>query len=122
MIRLHLHSAVHELETSTRFYSALFGRKPDYARRNLGDPAVNCAISRHSAASGIDPVGLQAETTEEPAAIRECVEAAGISGNAQPQKTCCNARSDKYWTRDPQEIARESFHTPGQIRTEFPLA
>jgi hypothetical protein len=25
--------------------------------------------------------------------------------------TCCYAKSDKYWTLDPQGIAWESFHT-----------
>jgi hypothetical protein len=28
---------------------------------------------------------------------------------------CCYARSDKYWTTDPQGVAWESFHTLGDI-------
>jgi hypothetical protein len=30
---------------------------------------------------------------------------------AQKGASCCYARSDKYWTIDPQGIAWESFHT-----------
>ena len=29
----------------------------------------------------------------------------------EAQTTCCYARSDKYWVRDPQGIAWEHYHT-----------
>ena len=51
MSRLHVHIAVDDIEENTRFYSALFGSdpsvsKPDYAKWDLTDPAVNFAISK----------------------------------------------------------------------------
>ena len=50
MKRFHVHVAVHDLEHSVRFYSALFAAEPtvkkdDYAKWQLDDPRVNFAIS-----------------------------------------------------------------------------
>jgi Glyoxalase/Bleomycin resistance protein/Dioxygenase superfamily len=122
MSRLHLHVAVQDLDHSIRFYSALFGRapsikKPDYAKWDLTDPAVNFAISRRSRSTGLDHAGLQAESTAELDAIRQRLDAAGITGQAQDNTACCYARSDKYWTLDPQGIAWETFHTLDTIPT-----
>ena len=87
MKRLHVHVAVHDLEQSVRFYSALFAAQPavkkdDYAKWMLEDPRVNFAISTR-----------------------------GVATTAQKGASCCYAKSDKYWTIDPQGIAWESFHT-----------
>ena len=122
MSRLHLHIAVTDMETSIRFYSALFGcppgiEKPDYAKWDLADPAVNFAISTRRRAIGLDHAGLQAESAAELDSIRQRLSAAGISGRGQDNATCCYARSDKYWTQDPQGIAWETFHTLDSIPT-----
>ena len=95
MKRLHVHVSVRDLEQSIRFYSALFAaepavRKPDYAKWMLDDPRVNFAIStRAGRAAGIDHLAI----------------------TAQKGASCCYAKSDKYWTLDPQGIPWESFHT-----------
>ena len=122
MSRLHVHIAVDDIENSIRFYNALFSHTPtvhkaDYAKWELTDPAVNFAISTHGLHTGIDHVGLQADSDEELHAIQARLEHAGITGQAQPDATCCYAESDKYWTTDPQGIAWETFHTLDTIPT-----
>lgn len=122
MSRLHVHIAVDNLEQNIRFYRALFGceptvSKPDYAKWELADPAVNFAISSRGNRSGVDHIGIQADSDAELAAIRSRLEQANIAGREQPGSACCYARSDKYWTQDPQGIAWESFHTLGTIPT-----
>ena len=122
MSRLHVHIAVADIEDSIRFYNALFDqppsvRKPDYAKWDLDDPAVNFAISARGAKAGIDHVGLQAGSDDELKAIRDRLEAAGIDGREQRDAACCYAKSDKYWTQDPQGIAWETFHTLDTIPT-----
>ncbi len=102
MKRFHVHVAVHDLEQSVRFYSALFAAEPtvkkdDYAKWQLDDPRVNFAISARAMKNGLDHLGIQAEDN--------------ISISEQKGASCCYARSDKYWTIDPQGIAWESFHT-----------
>jgi hypothetical protein len=48
-------------------------------------------------------------------ALREQVSKAQISAFDQPNADCCYARSDKYWTTDPQGVAWETFHTLDSI-------
>jgi hypothetical protein len=120
MKRLHVHVAVHDLQQSIRFYSALFAAQPavtkdDYAKWMLDDPRVNFAISKRSAKTGLDHLGIQAENEEELEAIGSQFAQADVSTLAQKGASCCYAKSDKYWTVDPQGIAWESFHTLGTV-------
>jgi catechol 2,3-dioxygenase-like lactoylglutathione lyase family enzyme len=114
--RLHVHVAVHDLQQSIRFYSALFAAEPavkkhDYAKWMLEDPCVNFAISTRSAKVGLDHLGIQAENDEELEEIGARLAQADVAVMPQKGATCCYAKSDKYWTLDPQGIAWESFHT-----------
>jgi len=116
MKRLHVHVAVHDLAQSLRFYSALFAadptvKKDDYAKWQLDDPRVNFAISTRGKAAGLDHLGIQAENDAELEEIGARLAAADVSVMPQKNAACCYAKSDKYWTLDPQGIAWESFHT-----------
>ena len=116
MKRLHVHVAVHDLQQSIRFYSALFGAEPavkkdDYAKWMLEDPRVNFAISNRSSKAGIDHLGIQAENGAELEDVGSRLAQADVAITAQKGASCCYAKSDKYWTLDPQGIAWESFHT-----------
>ena len=116
MKRLHVHVAVHDIAQSIRFYSALFAAQPsvtknDYAKWMLEDPRVNFAISKRGAKTGLDHLGIQAENEAELEGIGSQLAQADVSTLAQKGASCCYAKSDKYWTIDPQGIAWESFHT-----------
>jgi catechol 2,3-dioxygenase-like lactoylglutathione lyase family enzyme len=122
MSRLHVHIAVDDLDQNIRFYSAMFGAEPavvksDYAKWDLADPAVNFAISSRARNAGLDHVGIQADSAEELAALQARLDAAGVAGREQSGAACCYARSDKYWSLDPQGIAWEAFHTLDIIPT-----
>jgi glyoxalase/bleomycin resistance protein/dioxygenase superfamily protein len=116
MKRMHVHVGVHDLAQSVRFYSALFAARPtvlkdDYAKWQLDDPRVNFAISTRARRAGIDHLGIQAESSEELEAIGVRLAQADVSTIPQKDASCCYAKSDKYWTLDPQGVAWESFHT-----------
>jgi len=116
MKRLHVHVSVHDLEQSIRFYSSLFASEPsvkkdDYAKWMLDDPRVNFAISNRSSKKGVDHLGIQAENGGELEELGARLAQADVSVTAQKGASCCYAKSDKYWTLDPQGIAWESFHT-----------
>jgi catechol 2,3-dioxygenase-like lactoylglutathione lyase family enzyme len=116
MKRFHVHVAVSDLEQSIRFYSALFGakpsvKKPDYAKWMLEDPRINFAISDGHSRQGVDHLGLQAEDGDELEEIGSRLAQADVATSAQKGASCCYAKSDKYWTKDPQGVAWESFHT-----------
>jgi catechol 2,3-dioxygenase-like lactoylglutathione lyase family enzyme len=116
MKRFHVHVAVNDIPQSVRFYSALFGseptvRKDDYAKWMLDDPRVNFAISVRAKESGVDHLGIQAEDDAELEDIGSRLAQADVSVTPQKGASCCYAKSDKYWTVDPQGVAWESFHT-----------
>ena len=120
MKRFHVHVSVDDLDANVRFYSAMFGAppailKPDYAKWMLGDPRVNFAISSRGVKVGVDHLGVQVESASELTALREQAAAAKFAGLDQANAECCYARSDKYWTTDPQGIPWETFHTLGSI-------
>jgi catechol 2,3-dioxygenase-like lactoylglutathione lyase family enzyme len=116
MKRFHVHVGVHNLKQSIRFYSALFAaeptvRKDDYAKWQLEDPRINFAISTFAGQAGIDHLGMQAENGEELEDLGSRLAQADVAVTEQKGASCCYAKSDKYWTIDPQGIAWESFHT-----------
>jgi catechol 2,3-dioxygenase-like lactoylglutathione lyase family enzyme len=120
MKRLHVHVAVNDLAQSLRFYSALFAAQPtvkkdDYAKWQLDDPRVNFAISTRGKAAGLDHLGIQADDDAELEDIATRLAQADVSVMPQKNAACCYAKSDKYWTLDPQGIAWESFHTLDSI-------
>ncbi|HKW37442.1 MAG TPA: ArsI/CadI family heavy metal resistance metalloenzyme [Burkholderiales bacterium] len=115
MKRFHVHVGVHDLNKSIRFYSALFAteptvRKDDYAKWQIDDPRINFAISTRPG-KGVDHLGFQAENAAELEEIASRLAQADVAMAPQKGVSCCYAKSDKYWTIDPQGVAWESFHT-----------
>jgi catechol 2,3-dioxygenase-like lactoylglutathione lyase family enzyme len=120
MKRFHVHVAVDDLAANIRFYSSAFGVPPtvvkdDYAKWMLDDPRVNFAVSARGAKPGLDHLGFQVESDDELATLRKRIADADIAALDQPGAACCYARSDKYWTTDPQGIAWETFRSLGTI-------
>ena len=118
MKRLHLHVSVDDLAASIRFYETLFDAAPtvlkhDYAKWMLDDPRVNFAISARARAAGIDHLGLQTESAEELGVLAMRLKAAGSETFDQAATTCCYAKSDKSWVRDPSVIRWETFYSFG---------
>ncbi|MBI3594272.1 MAG: glyoxalase/bleomycin resistance/dioxygenase family protein [Nitrospirae bacterium] len=115
MKRFHAHISVENLSESIRFYSGLFNQrptieKPDYAKWMIDDPRINFAISQRGAEPGLDHLGIQVESNEELHEINQQMKTAALPVSEQLATTCCYAKSDKYWTLDPQGIAWEAFH------------
>jgi catechol 2,3-dioxygenase-like lactoylglutathione lyase family enzyme len=120
MKRLHVHVAVDDLPKSIHFYSAMFAAeptvvKPDYAKWMLDDPRVNFAISQRGSAPGLTHLGVQVESAEELSEMYARLQKLQTDVIEENGATCCYARSDKYWTTDPQGIPWETFHTLGGI-------
>jgi hypothetical protein len=120
MKRFHVHVSVSSLSESIGFYSKLFGSEPavtkqDYAKWMLEDPRINFAISQRGHAVGVNHLGLQVDSEPELNALREQVAHAGIAALDEQGASCCYAKSDKHWVKDPQGIAWETFHTLAAI-------
>lgn len=120
MKRFHVNLNVTDLQKSVDFYNTLFATEPtvlksDYAKWMLDDPRINFAISQSEHASGINHVGLQADTQDELSEIQDRLRAADQKTFEQPEAECCYAKSTKTWVRDPDAVAWETFVTHGQI-------
>lgn len=123
MNRFHIHVNVDDIDTSTAFYTNLFGtmptvKKDDYAKWLLDDPTVNFAISvREGAKPGLNHVGLQTDTREGLEAISARLEHANATTFDEEATTCCYAVSDKTWVQDPAGLRWETFYTMGDATT-----
>ncbi len=122
MKRLHVHVRTDDLAASIRYYSALFGaepekRKDDYARWLLDDPALNFAVSSRGGAGGVDHLGISLDDNDGLETIAARLRDATAPVAAEEKATCCYARSDKYWSHNPQGAVWELFHTYGDSET-----
>jgi len=117
--RFHVHLSVDDLAQSVRFYSELFAAEPtvlehDYAKWMLEDPRLNFAISKRSAKTGIEHLGIQVEDEQELQEVYGRLSRAEGPVLEEKGTTCCYARSDKQWIADPQGVAWETFLTHGR--------
>lgn len=127
MKRLHVSLIVNDLEDSKRFYSTLFAAEPtviqpDYAKWMIADPRVNFSIVDGKArgktdSSGIEHLGIQAETEQELAELRERIGRTAGPVDDEGEVTCCYHDSDKTWVQDGQGVSWEAFHTSGEAST-----
>jgi hypothetical protein len=116
MKRFHVHVHVDDLSKNIAFYSAMFSAQPtrteaDYAKWMLQDPPVNFAISTRGDKPGVDHLGIQVDSAQELAALKQDATRADMTLMEEGETSCCYARSEKYWMTDPQGIAWEQFHT-----------
>lgn len=119
MKRFHVHLRVKNLEESIAFYTALFKTsptvvKPDYAKWMLEDPRLNYAISTGHEQTGIEHLGLEAESETELHDVYEALQLAKGTVREEGECTCCYSKSQKSWISDPQGVDWEAFYTHGK--------
>jgi predicted enzyme related to lactoylglutathione lyase len=108
-LRPHLALTVSSIDRSIPFYEALFGVaptkvRPGYAKFEVADPALNFTLNQGARDGGLgafNHAGIQVATTEDVLAARERLVAAGLAAFDEMDTTCCYARGDKVWVRDP---------------------
>ncbi len=110
-----------EIDEAIRFYSALFAASPSaikdgYAKWMLDDPRVNFAVSVSSSEerTGLDHVGIQAETEDEFLALCQRLRDTKRNIDDEHRVHCCYVISDKATVVDPAGLAWETFLTHGE--------
>jgi catechol 2,3-dioxygenase-like lactoylglutathione lyase family enzyme len=118
VLRPHLALTVTDVERSIPFYEALFGARPEkvkpgYAKFSVAEPALNFTLTQgeRSELGAFNHAGIQVETTGDVLAARERLVAAGLAAFDEMDSTCCYARQDKIWVRDPDGTPWEVFAT-----------
>jgi catechol-2,3-dioxygenase len=117
--RLHVHVSVEDIAASIRFYNTVFSTEPtvtktDYAKWMLEDPRVNFAISKRGSEAGIRHLGIQVEDRAELADMYSRLQRAEADVLEEGATTCCYAKGEKNWIKDPQGVQWETFLTTGE--------
>jgi predicted enzyme related to lactoylglutathione lyase len=133
VLRPHLALTVSSIEQSVPFYEALFGAAPEkvrpgYAKFSVANPALNFTLNegRRESLGAFNHAGIQVASTADVLEAKERLVAAGLAAFDEMDTTCCYARQDKIWVRDPDGTPWEVFVTyedTGQAgESEFALA
>jgi len=118
VLRPHFALTVTDVERSVPFYEALFGvepekLKPGYAKFSVVEPALNFTLTQgeRTQLGAFNHAGIQVSTTDDVLAAKERLVAAGLATFDEMDTTCCYARQDKIWVRDPDGTPWEVFVT-----------
>jgi catechol 2,3-dioxygenase-like lactoylglutathione lyase family enzyme len=125
VLRPHLALTVSSVERSIPFYEALFGVEPEkvrpgYAKFSVTEPALNFTLNQGERVGlgAFNHAGIQVAATEDVLAARERLTAAGLATFDEMDTTCCYARQDKIWVRDPDGTPWEVFVTHADTDAE----
>ena len=118
-MRPHLSLNVSDVGKSVEFYRRVFGIEPQkrtatYAKFDL--PALNFSMQA-GPASRVNHLGLEVGTLGELKAWEKKLIENGVSTRPEENSTCCYARQDKVWFRDPDGNAWEVFVVHEQLPT-----
>jgi catechol 2,3-dioxygenase-like lactoylglutathione lyase family enzyme len=116
-LKPHLALTVSNVERSIPFYRALFGAepakvRPGYAKFEVNEPALNFTLNEGERANGLgafNHAGIQVESTDDVLAAKLRLTKAGLAAFDEMNTTCCYARQDKIWVRDPDGTPWEVF-------------
>ena len=109
VLRPHLALTVSNVERSIPFYEALFDAspskvRPGYAKFEVTEPALNFTLNegeRNGELGAFNHAGVQVATTDDVLAAKLRLQKAGLAAFDEMDTTCCYARQDKIWVRDP---------------------
>lgn len=108
MSRVQLALNVADLGEAVAFYSKLFHAEPakvrqGYANFAIADPPLKLVLIEDAAhpPGSLNHLGVEVETTEQVAAAKERLEAAGVATAVEDGVACCFALQDKVWVDGP---------------------
>ena len=131
VLRPHLALTVTDVERAIPFYEALFGTAPEkvrdgYAKFSVAEPALNFTLNRgeRRTLGAFNHGGIQVASADDVLAAKERLVQAGLAAFDEMDTTCCYARQDKIWVRDPDGTPWEVFatHTDSEEAGEGGLA
>ncbi len=121
MKKFHIHVGVKDLQPAIGFYSAVFGEKPlkektDYAKWEPKDTNIIFAISTRTKTTGVDHLGIRVDSEEELNALADRLKKADLGVYEEGEVTCCYAKSNKAWVKDPTGIPWEAYQNMEDVQ------
>lgn len=126
MSRMQLALHVGDLDAAVDFYSRLFGaepakRRPGYANFAITEPPLKLVLleGASDAATRMDHLGIEVETTEDVKAATARLSALGLATSVEDGTTCCYAVQDKVWVRGPGDEPWEVYTVLADARPDL---
>lgn len=124
-MKTHISLRTRRLEASVRFYATLLGIAPakhydDYALFLASDPPLELALnSAESVAPAHDThYGIAVESGTAVDAAIERLRGAGFPVEIEVEETCCYAKQNKVWARDPDGRRWETYAVLEEVAPE----
>jgi catechol 2,3-dioxygenase-like lactoylglutathione lyase family enzyme len=116
-LKVHVSVNVRNVEQSIDFYRRMLGIEPSkvrtgYAKFDVENPPVNLALNEVPDLAGpgaLSHLGIQVGSTDDVLATRLRWERIGLVTRDEMQTSCCYAKQDKTWVRDPDGNEWEVF-------------
>lgn len=124
-MRVQLALNVRNLDEAIDYYGKLFGakvnkRKPGYANFAIDQPPLKLVLLEvPDAPERLNHLGVEVFEQADVDAAIERLGAAGIRGEIETDRTCCHARQNKVWSRDPQGARWEIYRVLEDSETFF---
>lgn len=113
--RLQLALNVRDLEAAIDFYSKMFGakvnkRKPGYANFAIEDPPLKLVLFElPEAPERLNHLGVEVFRDEDVQLATGRLRAAGMEHLVEDEKTCCYAKQNKVWAKEPDGLRWEWY-------------
>ena len=134
MSRVQLALNVADIDEAVDFYSKLFGTepakvRPGYANFAIAEPPLKLVLIEDAAQTpgSLNHLGVEVESTDEVAAAKERLAAAGLATAVEDEVACCYALQDKVWVDGPggepwefYTVLADAEMPAGQLRANDP--
>ena len=113
--RLQLALNVRDLEAAIDFYGKMFGatpnkRKPGYANFAIQNPPLKLVLFElPDAPERLNHLGGEVFRDEDVSLATERLRAAGMEHLVEDEKTCCYAKQNKVWAKEPDGLRWEWY-------------
>ena len=124
-MRTHISLHTADIDESVRFYTTLLGIAPakhftDYALFVARDPELELALNRARSVAPANGThyGIVVESRQEVDGAIERFRAAGLDVDIEIEETCCYAKQNKVWVRDPDGRRWETYVVLEEVAPE----
>jgi catechol 2,3-dioxygenase-like lactoylglutathione lyase family enzyme len=114
-MRLQLALNVRNLDEAVDFYTRLFDtpphkRKPGYANFAIESPPLKLVLFENpGAAERINHLGVEVFDDADVHLATDRLKAAGMEHLVEDESTCCYAKQNKVWAREPEGLRWEWY-------------
>ena len=115
-MRLQLALNVTDLDKAIDFYSKMFGvpvakRKPGYANFAVESPPLKLVLFENpKATERLNHLGVEVFDDAQVTQATERLKTEGLSHLVEDETTCCYAKQNKVWAKEPDGMRWEWYH------------